>query len=103
MWGPSIVGFGSYHYRYQSGREGDWLVTGFSPRKAAMTVYCMAGFKPHGALLAKLGRHKHSVSCLYLPRLGLIDWAVLRELITCSVQEIARLYPTLAAGGASAR
>ena len=93
MWGASIVGFGSYHYQYASGRAGDWPRVAFSPRKAALTVYCMPGFKDYQDLLARLGRHKHSVSCLYLPRLDEVDLEVLRALIARSVADMAERYP----------
>jgi hypothetical protein len=85
MWGPSMVGFGSYHYRYASGREGDWFVVGLSPRKAALTVYLMDGFSRRDELLGRLGRHTTGKSCLYLKRLSDVDTAVLRELVAASV------------------
>ena len=93
MWGDSIVGYGQYHYKYASGREGDHLLTGFSPRKAAMTIYIMPGFKPYGDLMAKLGKHKHSVSCLYITRLDAIDIDVLEQLIAASVDRMKSIYP----------
>src|ERR1051325_169610 len=70
MWGPSIVGFGSYHYKYASGREGDWPITGFSPRKKDLTLYLMMGFEKRAELMQKLGKHSHSKSCLYIRRLS---------------------------------
>ncbi|MEX0343782.1 MAG: DUF1801 domain-containing protein [Rhizobiaceae bacterium] len=88
MWGPSIVGFGRYHYRYATGREGEFLLTGFSPRKAAMTVYIMPGFKKYASQLKRLGKHKHSVSCLYLGRLGGLDLGALEEMIADSVERM---------------
>ena len=81
MWGPSIVGFGSYHYRYDSGREGDMPMTGFSPRKQSLTVYVMPGFAGSEDLLARLGKHRTSVSCLYINKLADVDQEVLAELI----------------------
>ncbi|MCY4483172.1 MAG: DUF1801 domain-containing protein [Spirochaetaceae bacterium] len=81
MWGPSIVGFGSYHYRYDSGREGDMPMTGFSPRKQSLTVYVMPGFAGSEDLLARLGKHRTSVSCLYINKLAGVDQEVLAELI----------------------
>ena len=93
MWGPSIIGFGSYHYRYASGREGDFLETGFSPRKRALTLYIMAGFSEYEDLLAKLGKHTTGKSCLYVKRLTDVDESVLRELIERSVAYIRRKYP----------
>ena len=94
MWGPSIIGFGSYHYRYASGREGDFMLTGFSPRKRALTLYIMAGFSEYDDLLAKLGRHTVGKSCLYVKRLADVDEAVLRELVERSVYTIRDKYPT---------
>ncbi|MCA9565572.1 MAG: DUF1801 domain-containing protein [Myxococcales bacterium] len=94
MWGPSIIGFGSYHYKYESGREGDWFITGFSPRKANLTVYIMQGFGDYEALLDKIGKHKTGKSCLYLKSLANIDMAALRTLIVRSVEYIRETYPT---------
>ena len=79
--GSAIVGFGFYHYRYASGREGDWFLTGFSPRKQNMAIYIMPGFKEAGDILARLGPHKHSVSCLYLTNLAKNDMAALEDLV----------------------
>ena len=92
MWGDSIVGFGRYHYKYDSGREGDFFLTGFAPRKAAMTVYVMPGFKQYGDQLARLGKHRHSVSCLYLTRLDGIDMGALEEIIRDSVKRMKKMY-----------
>jgi hypothetical protein len=86
MWGASIVGFGEYHYKYKSGREGDWFVTGFSPRKQNLTLYVMGGFTPHTDLLKKLGRHKTGVGCLYVNKLADVDVKVLKELLKQSVE-----------------
>jgi hypothetical protein len=86
MWGPSIVGFGSYHYKGASGREGDWMLTGFSPRKANLTLYIMGGFDPHQDLLKKLGKHKTGGGCLYIKRLDDVDQEVLKELVAESVK-----------------
>jgi hypothetical protein len=85
MWGASIVGFGDVHYKYASGREGDWFKVGFSPRKQNLTLYIMDGFPKYQDLLAKLGKHKTGVSCLYINRLEQIDLDVLREMISLSV------------------
>ena len=95
MWGPSIVGFGSYHYRYESGREGDWMLAGFSPRKRDLTVYVMAGFKGNAEkTLARLGKHKASSGgCLYLKRLSDVDLGVLEELVRDSVARMRSAYP----------
>lgn len=92
LWGPGMVGFGSYHYRYDSGREGDWFVTGFSPRKANLTLYIMAGFDRYQALLERLGKFKTGKSCLYLKTLADVDEAVLTELIAASVEHMRRTY-----------
>ena len=89
MWGPSIVGFGSYHYRYASGREGDWMVTGFSPRKQALTLYVMAGFDDCDELLARLGKYKTGKSCLYIKQLSDVDEPTLRQLIKRSAEHVA--------------
>lgn len=92
MWGTSIVGFGSYHYKYQSGREGDWPVTGFSPRKQNLAVYIMPGFSRYSSLMNRLGKYKTGKSCLYLRRLGDVDQKVLRQLVTRSVADMKKLY-----------
>ena len=91
MWGDSIVGFGSYRYKYESGREGDWFLTGFSPRKQNFSVYIMSGFKEHGELLKKLGKHKTSKSCLYFKSLDELDIKTLKELIKKSVKKMSSL------------
>lgn len=93
MWGSSIVGFGQYHYRYASGREGDFFVAGFAPRKRALTLYIMAGFAAYEALLLKLGKFTVGKSCLYVKRLADVDLAVLRELIEQSAAAIRDKYP----------
>jgi hypothetical protein len=90
MWGSSIVGFGSYRYRYASGREGDWPLTGFSPRKQNLTLYLSYGFDQNGDLLQRLGKHKVGKSCLYIKRLSDVDPAALRELLERSVDETRR-------------
>lgn len=92
MWGPSIVGFGEYHYRYDSGREGDFLITGFSPRKKALTIYIMPGFARYDALMARLGKFKTGRSCLYINKLDDVDLSVLEELIASSVQYMVGKY-----------
>ena len=89
MWGPSIVGFGRYHYTYASGREGDFLATGFSPRKANLVVYIMPGYTDFAPILARLGPHKLGKSCLYLGRLSKIDEAVLAELIRAGLADLS--------------
>jgi len=90
MWGPSMVGFGRYHYRYASGREGDWFVTGFSPRKRDLTIYLMGGFSRLGPLLRQLGPHKTGVSCLYLRSLSDVDQRVLKRLLRESARLVTR-------------
>jgi len=91
MWGDSIVGFGHYHYKYESGREGDWFLTGFSPRKQNLTLYIMAGFDHYDELMARLGKHKTGKSCLYINKLADIDTAVLQELIAQSVAHMKKI------------
>ncbi|HUG28628.1 MAG TPA: DUF1801 domain-containing protein [Gemmatimonadales bacterium] len=93
MWGPSIVGFGTYHYKYDSGREGDFLRIGFSPRAQALTLYIMGGFPRYEALMARLGKFKTGQSCLYIKQLSDVDLKVLEELILASWQEMAKRYP----------
>lgn len=92
MWGPSMVGFGRYHYSYQSGREGDWFLAGFSPRKQALTVYLMAGFEDRPELMTRLGKYSTGKSCLYLKRLSDIDLDVLEALLVASVESLRRRY-----------
>ncbi len=93
MWGDSIVGFGQYHYRYDSGREGDFLRTGFSSRKDSISIYLLASGPDQAALLEKLGKHRMGKACLYVKRLSDIDLDVLEQLIVDSVEELARRYP----------
>lgn len=93
MWGPSIVGFGSYHYRYDSGREGDFMRIGFSPRKANLSIYMMAGIKHHQDLLAQLGKHKTGKSCLYINQLKDIKLKVLEQLVLKALEYLAEKYP----------
>lgn len=94
MWGSSIVGFGQYHYKYASGREGDHMITGFSPRAQSLTLYIMPGFKDFEPLMKKLGRFKTGKSCLYIKRLADVDENVLRRLIEGSVAYMRDKYPT---------
>ncbi|MEP2772409.1 MAG: DUF1801 domain-containing protein [Fulvivirga sp.] len=93
MWGTSIVGFGTYHYKYDSGREGDFMTVGFSPRKQALTLYIMAGFSNYDDLMQRLGKFKTGKSCLYVKKLEDVDEKVLRELIKSSVKFIKDRYP----------
>lgn len=88
LWGTSIVGFGSYHYKYESGREGDMPLVGFSPRKQSMTLYIMPGFDEYEDMLAALGKHKIGKSCLYVNKLADVDEAVLRQLIKTSYEHM---------------
>lgn len=90
MWGPSIIGYGDYHYVYNSGREGDWMEIGFSPRKANISIYLMSGVEGEASLLPKLGKHKIGKSCLYIKRLTDIDKDVLREMMVSSVTKIRK-------------
>jgi len=92
MWGTNIVGFGSYHYKYASGREGDWPLAGFAPRKRELTLYIMAGFERYEELLAKLGKHKTGKSCLYIKRLADVDSTVLKELVSASVRHMKQTH-----------
>ena len=91
MWGSSIVGFGSYHYKGASGREGDWMLTGFSPRKQNLTLYLMHGFDVHKDLLKKLGKYKTGMGCLYIKKLDDVDRKVLKELVQASVKRMKQL------------
>ncbi len=94
MWGASIIGFGSYHYRYDSGREGDFMITGLSPRKQALTVYIMPGFSHFQGHMKQLGRYKTGKSCLYIKRLADVDEKVLNRLIVDAVKYMRRHYET---------
>jgi hypothetical protein len=94
MWGDSIVDFGHYHYRYKSGREGDWFVTGFSPRKQDLTIYIMPGFSDFIDQLSRLGKHRTSVSCLYLKKLEDVDMNILSRIISDSYQKMLEIYPS---------
>jgi len=93
LWGSSLVGFDSYHYRYASGREGDFFITGFSPRKAALAIYIMPGFDDYAEQLQRLGPHKTGKSCLYVKNLDAIDRDVLGEIIRDSVSAMRERYP----------
>ncbi len=93
MWGPSIIGFGQYHYKYASGREGDFMRIGFSPRKANISLYIIAGFEQHKDLLDQLGKHKTGKSCLYINHLRDIKPKVLEQLIVKELEYMAEKYP----------
>jgi Domain of unknown function (DU1801) len=96
MWGPSIIGYGEYHYKYDSGREGDFMATGFSPRKAKLSIYILPGYADYGPILNRLGKHSLGKSCLYLNKLDDIDLDVLAELITAGIADLAKKYPVKA-------
>lgn len=89
MWGSSIVGFGRYRYKYESGREGEWMITGFSPRKNDLTLYIMGGFESVPDLMKRLGKHKTGKGCLYIKKLADVDLKVLRQLVEKSVKQMA--------------
>ncbi|MBF9035031.1 DUF1801 domain-containing protein [Rhodobacterales bacterium HKCCE2091] len=93
MWGPSIIAYGRYHYVYASGREGDFLATGFSPRKSALSVYITPGYADFGAILSRLGKHKTGKSCLYINKLDDVDTEVLAELIRAGLDDLSRRWP----------
>jgi hypothetical protein len=103
MWGPSIVGFGTWHYVYASGRSGDWPLAAFSPRKPSLVVYLMPGFDENAALMKKLGKHKAMKSCLYLKSLADVDLAALERLVTASVASARKTYPPMAGAAAAAK
>jgi hypothetical protein len=89
MWGSSIVGFGRYRYKYESGREGEWMITGLSPRKGDLTLYLLGGFDKSPDLMKSLGKYKTGKSCLYIKKLADVDLNVLRKLVTKSVKSVA--------------
>ncbi|MDA5093482.1 DUF1801 domain-containing protein [Aliiroseovarius sp. KMU-50] len=93
MWGPSIVGFGRYHYRYATGRQGDFLATGFSPRKSALSLYIMPGYQDYGTILSRLGKHKSGAACLYINKLDDVDLEVLEELIRVGLSDLNQVWP----------
>lgn len=92
MWNGGIVGFGSYHYKYASGREGDWFLTGFAARKQNLTLYIMAGFEKYDDLMEQLGKYKTGKSCLYIKKLADIDQEVLKTLIEASIASLKKQY-----------
>lgn len=92
MWGGSIIGFGTYHYKYASGREGDWPLTGVSPRKTSLSLYIMSGFDGYEDLMSKLGKHKTGKSCLYINKLADVHIPTLRKLIKLSVKHTNKMY-----------
>ncbi len=94
MWGPSIVGYGRYHYKYGTGHQGDFLITGFSPRKTALTVYILPGYRDMADQLARLGKHKIGKSCLYINKLSDVDLAVLEHMVADGLAYIRTRYQT---------
>jgi hypothetical protein len=94
MWGDKIVGFGHYQYKYASGREGEWFLAGFAPRKQNLTLYIMSGFDGYDELLSKLGKHSTGKSCLYIKKLDDIDQSILRQLIAQSIAHMKQTNPT---------
>jgi hypothetical protein len=90
MWGSSIVGFGNYHFQYASGREGDWFLAGFSPRKQSLTIYAMTYLENYPDILKRLGKHKTGKGCLYINKLEDVNMRVLKELITTSIKNLQR-------------
>ena len=96
MWGPTIIGYGQYHYVYDSGREGDCLAAGFSPRKANLSIYIMPGYQDYGDMLDRLGKHKIGKACLYINKLADVDLAVLEELIRAGLRDLDAKWPVTA-------
>ena len=93
MWGPSLIGYGAYHYTYESGRSGDMLATGFSPRKANLVLYIMPGYAEFGHILDRLGKHKLGKSCLYINKLADVDMAVVEEIVRAGLDDLATKWP----------
>ena len=95
MWGPTIIGYGEYHYTYDTGREGDFLATGFSPRKANLSLYIMPGYAERQALLDRLGKYKVGKSCLYINKLADVDMGVVEEIIRDGLEDLKTRYPVM--------
>lgn len=93
MWGPTIIGYGKYHYTYESGREGDMCATGFSPRKANLSLYIMPGYQDFGHILNRLGKHKLGKACLYINKLADVDIDVLKEIIRAGLDDLNSKWP----------
>lgn len=93
MWGPTIIGFGTYHYKYESGHEGDAPLAGFSPRKDSIVLYTVPDLKTREELLSKLGKHKSGKSCVYIKRLEDVDISIVEKLITQSIAHTKKVYP----------
>ena len=96
MWGPTIIGYGQYHYTYDSGRAGDFLATGFSPRKANLSVYIMPGYADFSAILSRLGKHKIGKSCLYINKLADVDMDVVEEIVRAGLKDLEGRWPVSA-------
>ena len=94
MWGPTMVGFGRYHYKYDTGREGDWFMVGFSPRKTNQVIYLMPGYENFDDELARLGKHKIGKSCLYINKLADVDLAVVEEMVRYTIDLLHENYET---------
>lgn len=93
LWGSSLVGYGRYDYTYTSGRQGSFLATGFSPRKASLSIYIMPGYADYGEMLARLGKHRKAVSCLYVNKLADIDLSVLEDIIRTGLRDLNARWP----------
>lgn len=96
MWGPTIIGYGQYHYTYDSGRSGDFLATGFSPRKSNLSLYIMPGYADFGHILDRLGKHKLGKACLYINKLADIDRQVVAEIIRAGLDDLEKRWPVTA-------
>jgi len=94
MWGAAIIGFGKYHYTYESGREGDFMRVGFSPRKANLVIYILPGYSDYSEILDRIGKHKKGKSCLYINKIADIDMEVLEELVTAGLADMEKKYPS---------
>jgi len=92
LWGPSIIGFGAYHYKYESGREGEAPLVAFSPRKNEISLYLSSSFENREGLLQKFGKHKSAKACIYIKRLEDVDLAVLKKMISLSIKQVQRLH-----------
>ncbi len=93
MWGPTLIGYGTYHYTYESGRTGDFLATGFSPRKANLVLYIMPGYTDFSDIMDRLGKHKLGKSCLYINKLADVDLSVVEELVKAGVDDLSNRWP----------
>ncbi len=96
MWGPTIVGYGEYRYTYDTGREGDFLATGFSPRKANLSLYIMPGYQGFGRLLERLGKHKTGAACLCINKLADVDMGVVEDIVRAGLEDLQERWPVRA-------